>query len=51
MNMIEKAVARATGRPFGSASGDGEGEGDPNSFDLAHDRLAERGLYHGGATS
>lgn len=47
MNMIEKAVARATGRPFGSASG--EDEGDPNSFDLDHDRLAERGLYHAGA--
>ena len=47
MNMIEKAVARATGRPFGVASG--EGGDDPNSFDLDHDRLAERGLYHAGA--
>lgn len=48
MNMIEKAVARATGRSFGSASGEGGGD-DPNGFDLDHDRLAERGLYHAGA--
>lgn len=47
MNLIERAVARATGRPFGSPSG--EGGGDPGSFELDHDRLAERGLYHAGA--